>query len=123
MATFTGDPDESTRLDWRILQNGAICLYFRRRILDEDIAWLREQGYEVHEFDCSRWASESDFHADVSRDLGFPAWYGHNLHAFNDSLGDLVVPDLGASPWSSAGTTCSWSGFRPWHGTYSTSSR
>ena len=95
MAAFTGDPDETTRLDWRILQNGAICLYFQRHILDEDVAWLREHGYEVHEFDCAQWTSESEFHADVSRELGFPAWYGRNLDAFNDSLSDLVVPDAG----------------------------
>lgn len=95
MAAFTGDPNESTRLDWRILQNGAISLYFQRHALADDIAWLREHGYEIHEFDCSQWTSESEFHADVSRDLGFPSWYGRNLNAFNDSLSDLVVPDNG----------------------------
>jgi RNAse (barnase) inhibitor barstar len=95
MAAFTGDPDETTRLDWRILQDGAICLYFQRRILDEDVAWLRQHDYQIHTFDCSRWTSEAEFHADVSRDLGFPAWYGRNLHAFNDSLSDLLVPDVG----------------------------
>jgi RNAse (barnase) inhibitor barstar len=97
MATFTGDPDETTRLDWRILQNGATCLYFQRCILDEDVAWLRAQRYEIHHFDCERWTSESEFHASVSESLGFPDWYGRNLHAFNDSLSDTVVPDEGGS--------------------------
>jgi RNAse (barnase) inhibitor barstar len=97
MATFTGDPDETTRLDWRILQNGAMCLYFQRHILDEDVAWLGAQRYEVYHFDCGRWTSEPEFHADVSRQLGFPAWYGRNLDAFNDSLSDLVVPDQGGA--------------------------
>ena len=95
MATFTDDPEETTCLDWHILQNGAICLYYQRRILDEDVAWLREHNYDVHEFDCSQWTSESEFHADVSRDLTFPAGYGRNLDAFNDSLSDLAVPNVG----------------------------
>jgi RNAse (barnase) inhibitor barstar len=97
MAAFTGESDETVRLDYRILQNGAVCLYFRPHILQEDIDWLRQQTYDVHELDCARWTSEAEFHTAVSESLSFPDWYGRNLHAFNDSLSDIVVPDEGGT--------------------------
>jgi RNAse (barnase) inhibitor barstar len=97
MAAFSDDPDDLARLDWRILQNGAVCLYFRPRILHEDVGWLESHGYEVRSFDCSPWTSEDDFHTAVSGALGFPDWYGRNLDAFNDALSDIVVPDDGGT--------------------------
>jgi hypothetical protein len=39
--------------------------------------------------------SSEEMHADFQRTLTFPAYYGKNLHALNDSLGDLAVPDEG----------------------------
>lgn len=95
MAAFKKEINELSRVDWRLLQNGAINLYYRRAILDEDVGWVREHEYTVFTFDCTRWKSEAAFHDDVSRTLGFPDGYGRNLDAFNDSLSDLAVPDDG----------------------------
>jgi len=95
MAAFTLGGDDEKGLDFRLMQNGSINLYVRRQILDEDVAWLSAHSYRAHPFDCTRWLSEADFHGDVSRDLSFPEWYGRNLHAFNDSLSDIHVPDDG----------------------------
>jgi hypothetical protein len=90
-------PADSERLDWRLLQNGPVTLYHRLEILAEDIAWLRQHGYEVHQFHCADWPSEDAFHADVSQKLSFPDYYGRNLHALNDCMSDLPVPDAGGT--------------------------
>jgi RNAse (barnase) inhibitor barstar len=80
-------------LDRQILQRGAICLYFRPEVLEEDVKWFRENQYLIHQFDCATWNSEDDFHTDVDQKLGFPDYYGGNLNAFNDCLSDIEVPD------------------------------
>jgi RNAse (barnase) inhibitor barstar len=88
-------PGDHQRVDWRLLQNGAITLYYRPALLDEDIGWLQRHGYRVHQFDCSGWESDAAFHDAVSEALGFPGYYGRNIHAFNDCLCDIEVPDEG----------------------------
>jgi RNAse (barnase) inhibitor barstar len=95
MAVFQGD--DFNRLDWRLLQNGAISLYFQPSVLAGDVAWLANHGYVIHEFDCATWASEGDFHDAVSAKLRFPDYYGRNIAAFNDCLSDLDIPDEGGA--------------------------
>jgi RNAse (barnase) inhibitor barstar len=92
MASFGDDPSEWQRLDWRLLLHGPIALYYRPAILDEDVAWLQSANYQIDEFDAARWASAEIFHAEIARQLRFPAYYGRNLDAFNDSLSDIDVP-------------------------------
>lgn len=95
MAAFGTDAAEWQRLDLRLMQNGPVVLYFRPAILNEDMAQLRSEGYNVDEFDCSTWQNEADFHTDVAARLAFPGYYGHNLDAFNDCIGDIEVPNTG----------------------------
>jgi hypothetical protein len=95
VTAFRDHPSEFERLDWRILQNGAIALYYRPAILDEDAAWLAQQGYRVHHLDGARWESAADFHAEAKRVLGFADHYSGSLGALNDSLGELEVPNDG----------------------------
>jgi RNAse (barnase) inhibitor barstar len=94
MAVFKED-EWRGRLDWTLLLNGACTLYHRPEILAQDVAWLREHGYEVAVFDCDAWTSEEAFHEDVSRALDFPDYYGGNLAALNDCLAEMNVPDEG----------------------------
>ena len=49
----------------------------------------------MDEFDCCKWQTEADFHADVAVRLAFPGYYGRNLDAFNDCIGEIEVPDSG----------------------------
>lgn len=95
MAVFHGD--DFNRLDWRLLQNGAISLYCQLPILQEDVAWLVNHGYLLHEFDCTTWVSQSDFHDALSATLKFPDYYGRNIAAFNDCLGDIEIPEEGGT--------------------------
>jgi RNAse (barnase) inhibitor barstar len=95
MAAFGKDESEWQRLDLRLLQNSPVTLYFRPEVMEQDLAWLRGERYRIDEFDCTHWDGEPDFHADVARRLGFPDYYGGNLDAFNDCIGDIAIPDTG----------------------------
>src|SRR5262249_7841105 len=95
MAIFQGY--DFDRLDWRLLQGGAINLYFQPSVLEADLAWLLKHMYAIYEFDCATWDSEGDFHNAVSMKLKIPDYYGRNLAAFNDCLSDLEIPDAGGA--------------------------
>lgn len=94
MAAFSLDSDFNA-VDWSILQGGAISLYFQPGVLAEDIEWLGEHGYVVHEFECANWVTKDALHDELSRALAFPSYYGRNLDALNDCLSDVVIPEVG----------------------------
>ncbi|HEY9758293.1 MAG TPA: barstar family protein [Oculatellaceae cyanobacterium] len=93
MSSFANSPDEWQRLDYQLLQNGAVNLYFNQQVLSEDTAWLKNHGYVIHVLNAAGWLSADDFHKDVSEILGFPGYYGRNLDAFNDCLGDIEISE------------------------------
>ena len=89
MATFSQGDFE--RPDIRLLQNSFVTLYFRPQSLVEEIALLKELGYEVAQFDASLWKSENDFYDAISQGLKFPNYFGRNLNALNDCLHDIEI--------------------------------
>lgn len=93
MATFRDDPADFQRLDFALLQNGPVALYCSAHVLAEDVAWLARDGYAIDVLDASAWRTPADAHDDLARTLAFPGYYGRNLAALNDCLGDLPVPD------------------------------
>jgi RNAse (barnase) inhibitor barstar len=95
VAAFTEDAELEHPLDYVLLREGGVALYFAEHVLADAIAWLRERHYLVHELDCTSWQSEADFHRSVAIELGFPDYYGANLNAFNDCLGDVPIPPDG----------------------------
>lgn len=94
MAIFRNDEDLQ-RLDWELLQNGAVTLYFRPEVLAEDIEWLKRHDYRVDIFDCSAWIDESEMHEALRCGLEFPDYYGSNLSALNDCMNDIEIPEEG----------------------------
>jgi RNAse (barnase) inhibitor barstar len=96
-AAFTGTPDDRERLDWKLLQNGAIALYYKQPVLAEDSAWLQAHGYTVYTLDCAKWSTPAAMHADLKRVLGFPDYYAGNLASLIDSLAELDVPPAGCA--------------------------
>ena len=86
---------ELERLDVRLLQSGAIALYHKHAVLAQDVAWFQHAGYRLHTLDAVTWKTPADFHADARRELAFPEYYGANLAAWIDCLGDLDVPHDG----------------------------
>jgi RNAse (barnase) inhibitor barstar len=95
MAPFTYDESSWSRLDYVLLRDGGVVLYWADAIIEEDLAWLRRERYVVHEFDAGLWSEEANFHSAVAEALEFPEYYGRNLDAFNDCMGDIAVPAAG----------------------------
>jgi hypothetical protein len=86
-------PDEPQRLDWKLLERGAIALYYKGSVLSGDLGWLRNHGYVIHELNAQAWDTPQAFHADAQRVLGFPDYYAKNLASWVDCLPELPVPD------------------------------
>ena len=95
MAIFRNEPEEFQRLDWSLLQNGTVTLYLRPEVLEEDVEWLKRHDYRVDSFDCSIWVGPSEMHEALSSGLEFPGYYGRNLSALNDCIGDIEIPEEG----------------------------
>jgi RNAse (barnase) inhibitor barstar len=95
MASFTQDPEEWQRLDWRLLEGSAITLYFQNAVLEADAAWLAAHDYRVLTLRAGGCRSSADLLNELGTLLGFPEYYGRNLDAFNDCLSDLDVPQRG----------------------------
>jgi RNAse (barnase) inhibitor barstar len=89
MAVF--DREDLDRPDWTIFQNGWVMIYWRPEILDGDVDRLTAAGYKVYRFDCEAWSAPADALTDLGNTLGFPNYYGRNLPALNDCLGDIDV--------------------------------
>lgn len=94
MTVFAFNESSWNRLDYRLVLH-RVALYHSEAILAEDLEWLREAGYVIRVFDCRRWMTENDFHDEMATALGFPDYYGRNLNAFADSIGDVEVQDEG----------------------------
>lgn len=95
MVSFTDAVDVWDRLDYQLLQDGAVTLYYSADILQEDCDWLKQHNYRVRGLDASGWNTEAAFHAEVKRILEFPSYYGENLNAFSDCLSDLEMDEDG----------------------------
>ena len=90
-------PGDRDRLDFRLLESGAIALYHRKPILETHLAWLKQEGWRVYGFDCARWDGPDAMHADLQRVLGFASHYRPSLASLVDALGDLEVPTPGGA--------------------------
>ena len=88
-------PDETQRLDWKLLERGAIALYYKSSVLSADLGWLRQHGYVAHELNAGTWDTPQAFHTEAKRVLGFPDYYAKNLASWVDCLPELPVPDDG----------------------------
>lgn len=88
-------PAEPARLDWRLMERGAVALYHKTSILSADIAWFKQERYVVRELEAAGWNTTEAFHADAKRVLQFPPHYASNLMSWIDCVAELDVPDDG----------------------------
>ncbi len=93
MAVFRDGSDDFQRLDYTLLQNGTVSLYFRSAVLAEDVEQLKTYGYRIDNFDCAAWQNEEDMFTAFAATLNFPDYFGRNLNALNDCLCDIDVPE------------------------------
>jgi len=96
MAVFNAVDVTDQQLDWTIVRDGGLALYWRPEVLAQDSRWLELKGYRIVEFNAAGWNSEEQMHQSLASRLSFPDYYGKNLHALNECRqDDVVVPDDG----------------------------
>jgi hypothetical protein len=97
MPFFNNAPDDWQRLDWQILRDGGVHLYWRREYLIEDTKWLANHDYDVLELACETWASQDEMFSDFARVLRLPDYFGRNFDALDECIADLpLTENLGA---------------------------
>ncbi|MBT2479449.1 barstar family protein [Streptomyces sp. ISL-94] len=90
-ATQSAPDGRTTRLPGiEFMANTFVTLFWRRRLLSEAVLRLEDRGFRVIRLAAGKWAAEQDLHKDVAAALQFPDYYGHNLDALNDCLGDVA---------------------------------
>ena len=97
MAFFRDDRRDKERLDWHLLQHGAVTLYHKASVLAQDSAWLQQNGYRLFTLDAGAWQTKQAFHEEARRVLGFPSHYNNSLAAWIDNLAELEVPPNGGT--------------------------
>jgi RNAse (barnase) inhibitor barstar len=80
--------NKEEQIDNKIMLLGAISKYYDISILEEDLAQLTIKNYEIYDLDLGQWTFET-FHSNIQESLNFPEYYGKNLSAFRDCLGDM----------------------------------
>lgn len=95
MAVFDRDSTVKHPLDFRLAAGGSVTLFWSPEVLRSSVAWLSEHGYRVVNLDASRWRDDQDMHSELASALHFPDYYGRNLDALNDCLGDVAVAEYG----------------------------
>ncbi len=84
-----------TRRDLAILHISPVCLFHKESLLNDMVQWLEQREYVIHAFDTAQWASPSDLHESLKKELAFPDYYGRNLDALDECLGDMHFPPTG----------------------------
>lgn len=95
MSAFNPDSDLRADVAFRLMANSFVRLFWRLELFEQTLTWLREHGYRVVRLDASAWTREADLHRDIAAALDFPDYYGRNLDALNDCLGDIALGGYG----------------------------
>ncbi|CAM5230303.1 hypothetical protein GCM10010329_80140 [Streptomyces spiroverticillatus] len=67
-----------------------VTLFRRQRLLEEAVRRLEDCDFRVVRLAAGQWNTERDMHRAVAAALRFPDYYGHNLAALHDCLGDVA---------------------------------
>ena len=59
-------------------------------LLRKTVEWLLKHAYHVATVDTADWSDAGETHPDIARTLDFPDYYGRDLDALNDCLGDVA---------------------------------
>lgn len=78
-----------------LLHFGPVALYSSQIYMDEDIAKLADEDFDIRNFHASAWKDKDSLHDDLVEQLNLPNYYGRNLHALDDCLRDIPIPDSG----------------------------
>jgi RNAse (barnase) inhibitor barstar len=103
VATWDADAEKTHPVDFRLVHNTFVTMFWRSSLLNETIGWLESHAYRVVEFDAGSWSSDADMYDDVALALNFPDYFGRNLDALNDCMRDVASGDYGWDADSSTG--------------------
>ena len=67
-----------------------VTMFRRQSVLDEAVERLRSHGYTVVEFDAGSWTTTREMFEGMAEGLHFPDYFGRNLDALNDCMGDVA---------------------------------
>jgi RNAse (barnase) inhibitor barstar len=95
MATWDPADLVSHPRDFRLVRNSFVTMFWKLAVLEEATGWLKDHGYHLTTLDASAWTVPSDMHRELAAALDFPDYYGHNLDALNDCMGDVAAGDYG----------------------------
>jgi hypothetical protein len=98
MSAFDRAAEDRHDLDFRLMVNSSVVLFWRPVLLERNLDWLARHGYDVNRVDASGWRAEHDLHHDLAAALEFPDYYGENLDALNDCLRSIAGYDYRSSP-------------------------
>ena len=72
-------------------------MFWSNTLLRETLDWLEQQGYETVEVDASNLSDTAALLDELASALDFPDYFGRNLAAFNDCMGDVAAGDYGSN--------------------------
>jgi RNAse (barnase) inhibitor barstar len=78
---------------------------------EENLDELAERGYQIVRIDAAAPKTEHEFFGAIGAALDFPDYFGHNLDALNDCLGDVVRHAYGWRP-DTAGLVIVFTGYQ-----------
>jgi hypothetical protein len=73
-------------------------MFWDPTLLRKTVEWLLNHAYQVATVDTADWSDAADMHRDIARTLDFPDYYGRNLDALNDCLGDVACGAYAVRP-------------------------
>ena len=99
MAVWDPDAAYSHPVGFDIASTGFVNKVWGATVLAQTVSVLSASGYRVVQLDAEAWRGIDDFHDAISGALAFPDYYGRNLDALSDCLGDVAEQAYG---WESA---------------------
>ena len=101
VAAWNADCQTAQSVDFRLVQDSFVTMFWRPSLLDETVDWLQAHAYEVVQFDAGSWTSDADMYGDVALGLCFPDYFDRNLDALNDCMRDVASAEYG---WDAGAT-------------------
>jgi hypothetical protein len=101
VASWNADAETEHPVDFRLVHNTFVTMFWRSSILDETVEWLRSHGYDVVDFDAGSWTTARQMFEDLAQGLHFPDYFGRNLNALNDCMREVASGEYG---WSADAT-------------------
>jgi hypothetical protein len=98
VAAFDPGVETSHPVDYRLVHSTFVTMFWDSTLLQKTVGWLSNHGYQVATVDTDDWSEAADMHRDIARTLDFPDYYGHNLDALDDCLGDVACGAYGVRP-------------------------